>query len=176
MFLLQSPPPLSTPEHGNAMASDLSVHCESVTIIFIIYYTCYTRSPELWMNTEHSHRILNPTHKIFGIEFGRDIYFMKIFSPFVTDNTIVCGWKFEHAKLSIMYVLPRKHFFRDTLGILKRMLQKYKKILYLLLIVECGSWTNDWMEFFIKTIVSKRLTMSSRNSEAFASEFQENFK
>ena len=31
------------------------------------------------------------------------------FNPFAADNTLVCGWRFEHAKHVTMHVVPRKH-------------------------------------------------------------------
>ena len=45
---------------------------------------------------------------------------------YATGNTLLCGRKFEHAKLTItMYVVPKKHFLKICLVLLKRMLQKY---------------------------------------------------
>ena len=39
---------------------------------------------------------------------------LKPFNPFATDNTLVRGWKIEHAKPFSMHVVLRKKFFENS--------------------------------------------------------------
>ena len=37
---------------------------------------------------------------------------VQIFNPFATGYILLYGGKYEHATIKIVYVIPRKHFFK----------------------------------------------------------------